>query len=112
MAICSCSKSDKFQIRNFKLENEVYEMTNGAWDNIQEFKYKGHEYIKFSKHYQSGVVHSPDCENVKLINMSKPTYNEAAKMFDIVNAYLCEVFNIGWEWDEAVEYIQEHWDDA
>lgn len=44
--------------------------------------------------------------------VNKPSYNEAAKMFDIVNAYLCEVFNIGWEWDEAVEYIQEHWDDA
>lgn len=44
--------------------------------------------------------------------VNKPSYNEAAKMFDIVNAYLCEAYRIGWEWDEAVEYIQEHWDDA
>lgn len=44
-------------------------------------------------------------------NVAKPSYNEAAKMFDIVNTYLCEVQTIGWEWDEAVEYIQEHWND-
>lgn len=43
--------------------------------------------------------------------MSKPTYNEAAKMFDIVNAYLCETRLTGWEWDKAVEYIQTRWDD-
>lgn len=41
----------------------------------------------------------------------KPSYNEAAKMFDIVDSYLCEIHNIGWEWDEAVKYIQEHWND-
>lgn len=44
-------------------------------------------------------------------NENKPSYNEAAKMFDIVDSYLCEVYNKGWEWDEAVEYIQEHWND-
>lgn len=38
--------------------------------------------------------------------MNKPSYNEAAKMFDIVNAYLCKIYPTGWEWDEAVEYIQ------
>ena len=43
--------------------------------------------------------------------MNKPSYNEAAKMFDIVDSYLCKVRNEGWEWDEAVEYIQEHWND-
>lgn len=43
--------------------------------------------------------------------MNKPTYNEAAKMFDIVNAYICETRLTGWEWDEAVEYIQSHWND-
>lgn len=68
MVVCSCSKSDKFQLRDFKLENDFYEMTNGAWDNIQEFKYKGHDYIKFSKHYQAGVVHNPDCEKCKTNN--------------------------------------------
>ena len=66
MAVCSCSKSDKFQIRNFKLENEIYEMTNGAWDNIQEFSYKGHDYIKFTNGiYRCGVVHNPDCKKCK-----------------------------------------------
>lgn len=45
-------------------------------------------------------------------NGDKPSYNEAAKMFDIVDEYLCKTRNIGWEWDEAVQYIQEHWDDA
>lgn len=43
--------------------------------------------------------------------MDKPSYNEAAKMFDIVNAYLCKIYPTGWEWDEAVEYIQKHWND-
>lgn len=28
-------------------------------------------------------------------NVDKPLYNEAAKMFDIVDSYLCEVRNIG-----------------
>lgn len=40
-----------------------------------------------------------------------PSYNEAAKMFDIVDSYLCETHNKGWEWNEAVKYIQEHWND-
>lgn len=46
------------------------------------------------------------------INLDKPSYNEAAKMFDIVDSYLCEIRNIGWQWDEAVKYIQEHWNDT
>ena len=29
-------------------------------------------------------------------NKNKPSYNEAAKMFDIVDSYLCEVHNKGW----------------
>ena len=41
----------------------------------------------------------------------KPSYNEAAKMFDIVDSYLYETHLVGWEWDEAVKYIQEHWND-
>lgn len=44
-------------------------------------------------------------------NVDKPSYNEAAKMFDIVDSYLCEIRNIGWQWDDAVKYIQEHWND-
>ena len=49
----------------------------------------------------------------KIITMNNniPSYNEAAKMFNIVDSYLCEVRNKGWEWNEAVEYIQEHWND-
>lgn len=42
--------------------------------------------------------------------MDKPSYNEAAKMFDIVDSYLCKTHNIGW--DEVVKYIQEHCDDT
>ena len=41
-------------------------------------------------------------------NIDKSSYNEAAKMFNIVDSYLCEVHNKSWKWDEAVEYIQEH----
>lgn len=26
--------------------------------------------------------------------VNKSSYNEAVKMFDIINAYLCEVFNV------------------
>lgn len=44
-------------------------------------------------------------------NGDKPSYNEAAKMFDIVDSYLCKVHSVGWEWNEAVKYIQEHWND-
>lgn len=45
-------------------------------------------------------------------SIDKPSYNEASKMFDIVDSYLCKTRNIGWEWDEAVKYIQEHWNDT
>lgn len=44
-------------------------------------------------------------------NRNKSSYNEAAKMFDIVDSYLCEVHSVGWEQDEAVKYIQEHQND-
>ena len=44
-------------------------------------------------------------------NIDKPSYNEAAKIFDIVDSYLCEIHNIGWKWDEAVKYIQQHFND-
>lgn len=45
------------------------------------------------------------------MSIDKPSYNEAAKMFDIVDSYLCETNHTGWEWDEVVKYIQEHWND-
>ena len=32
-------------------------------------------------------------------------------MFDIVDSYLWKVRSVGWEWDEAVKYMQEHWND-
>ena len=44
-------------------------------------------------------------------NGDKPSYNEAAKMFDIVDSYLCETHIVGWECDEAVKYIQQHQND-
>ena len=44
-------------------------------------------------------------------NGDKSSYNEVAKMFDIVDSYLCEIHNIGWKWDEAVKYIQQHFND-
>lgn len=40
-----------------------------------------------------------------------PTYNEAAKMFDLCDAYQCSTRLDGWTWDEAVKFIQEHWND-
>ena len=39
-------------------------------------------------------------------NGDKHSYNEAAKIFDIVDSYLCETHLVGCEWDEAVKYIQ------
>ena len=30
-------------------------------------------------------------------NENKPSYNEAAKMFDIVDSYFCKVRNKGWD---------------
>ena len=29
---------------------------------VEEFKYKGHSYIKFGGDRRSGVVHDPDCQ--------------------------------------------------
>ena len=44
-------------------------------------------------------------------NENKPSYNEATKMFDIVDPYLYEDHN-SWEWNKDVEYyILEYWND-
>ena len=32
------------------------------FSHVLEFKYKGHDYIKFKKYNHAGVVHSPDCK--------------------------------------------------
>lgn len=38
-------------------------------DNVKEFNYKGHDYIKFEDSYSqyknSGVVHNPDCKKCR-----------------------------------------------
>ena len=44
-------------------------------------------------------------------NKNKHSYNEAAKMFDIIDPYLCEDHN-SWECNKDVEYyILEYWND-
>lgn len=43
-------------------------------------------------------------------NENKSSYNEVSKMFDIIDPYLYEDYNNGWEWNKDVEYyILEHW---
>ena len=45
-------------------------------------------------------------------NKNKPSYNEASKMFDIIDPYLYEDHNNGWEQNKYVEYyILEYWND-
>lgn len=41
-----------------------------------------------------------------------PSYNECAKMWDICDKYHCRSHQSGWTWDEAIKFIQEHWNDA
>lgn len=36
---------------------------------VYEFKYKGHDYIKFSSGSTAGYVHSPDCANETCVKM-------------------------------------------
>lgn len=43
--------------------------------------------------------------------MNKPSFNEAAKMWDLCDSYACESHRSGWTWKDAVKYIQDHWDD-
>lgn len=40
-----------------------------------------------------------------------PTFNEAAKMWDLCDAYSCLTQNEGWTWEGAVKYIQKYWND-
>lgn len=40
-----------------------------------------------------------------------PSYNECAKMWDICDAYHCKSHIKGWTWNEAIKFIQEHWND-
>ena len=45
-------------------------------------------------------------------NKNKPLYNEASKIFDIIDPYLYEDYNNGWKWNKDVEYyILEYWND-
>lgn len=45
-------------------------------------------------------------------NKNKPSYNEASKMFDIIDPYLYEDHNNGQEQNKYVEYyILEYWND-
>ena len=45
-------------------------------------------------------------------SIDKPSYNEASKMFDIIDPYLYEDHNNGWEQNKYVEYyILEYWND-
>ena len=44
-------------------------------------------------------------------NKNKPSYNEAAKMFDIIDPYIYEDHN-SWEYNKDVEYyILEYWNE-
>lgn len=40
-----------------------------------------------------------------------PTFNEAAKMWDLCDAYASTIIREGWTWEGAVKYIQAHWND-
>lgn len=52
------------------------------------------------------------CNSEHKTSSDVPSFNEAAKMFDIVDAYLSSVRMKGWEWTDAIRFIQEHWNDS
>lgn len=43
--------------------------------------------------------------------MDTPSNELAAKMFDIVDAYMASTRQTGWTWKSAIKYIQDHWND-
>lgn len=56
--LCSCNHAEK--------EHSFYSETNGYFRVVEEFSYKGHDYIKFTDGiYRCGVVHNPDCKKCK-----------------------------------------------
>ena len=59
----------------------------------KNFTNKQKRIIKINEHYIVVIMNIKSMKN----NENKPLYNEAAKMFDIVDSYLCEVHNKGWE---------------
>ena len=52
ICLCSCNSFEK--------------ETNCSFDKVEEFTYKGHDYIKFAYGlYGCGVVHDPECKMCK-----------------------------------------------
>lgn len=57
LCLCSCDAVE--QERHFR------NATDNTFNYVKEFKYKGHEYIKFSSNSSYGVVHNPECKKCK-----------------------------------------------
>ena len=55
---CHCICEEEQTIKNYYMP-----------ENVKEFNYKGHDYIKFEDSYSqyknSGVVHNPDCKKCR-----------------------------------------------
>lgn len=56
---CLCSCDFVEQERHFR------NATDNTFNYVKEFKYKGHEYIKFSANSSYDVVHNPECKKCK-----------------------------------------------
>ena len=55
--LCSCDVVEQ--------ERQFRNATDNTFNYVKEFKYKGHEYIKFSANSSYGVVHNPECKKCK-----------------------------------------------
>ena len=55
--LCSCDFVEQ--------EKQFRNATDNTFNYVKEFKYKGHEYIKFSANSSYGVVHNPECKKCK-----------------------------------------------
>ena len=55
---CHCNREEVKKKKNYYMP-----------ENVKEFNYKGHDYIKFEDSYSqyknSGVVHNPDCKKCR-----------------------------------------------
>ena len=76
--------------------NKKSVIITSKWKKIITSKWKRNFTNKQKKiineHYIVVIININSMKN----NKNKPSYNEAAKMFDIVDSYLCEVHNKGW----------------
>ena len=62
--LCGCSNSSNY-VKKRIYGDEI------PWEICYEYKYKGHDYIKWHAVYQGSATHNPECTHPNCVKMRK-----------------------------------------